>query len=112
MAEALARSWRHAWSGIGAAGDGEALRAELEAAYEEPQRHYHTLEHLGECLALFERHRTHAERPAEVELALWFHDAVYAIGRADNEARSAEWARRALHAAAVRPMRSSASSRS
>ena len=101
MADPLTRSWRRAWRGIGAAGTGLELRASLQAAYEEPARRYHTLQHLRECLTEFERHRPLAEHAAEVELALWFHDAVYEIGRADNEAQSAEWARRALHAAGV-----------
>jgi predicted metal-dependent HD superfamily phosphohydrolase len=37
-----------------------------------------------------------AGSPAEVELALWFHDAVYRTYRKDNETRSAEWAARFL----------------
>ena len=47
-------SWQRAWTGIGAAGEGAALFARLMAAYAEPQRHYHTQQHLGECLSAFD----------------------------------------------------------
>src|SRR5687768_17503475 len=57
-------------------------------------RHYHTLTHLTACLRELDTAQKLAERPAEVELALWFHDAVYRTYRFDNEARSAEWAAR------------------
>ena len=97
----LARSFERAWHGIGAEASGAALFDELLAAYAEPHRRYHTLQHLVECLQGFETVRALAQRPAEVELALWFHDAVYALQRGDNEAQSADWARRALSAAAV-----------
>ncbi len=66
--------------------------AELIAAYQQPQRHYHTLEHLSECLSHFDRYRKDAVQPAEVEYALWFHDAVYELHATDNEQRSAQWA--------------------
>lgn len=52
-------------------------------------RHYHTLAHLDSCLREFDDARELALRPAEVELALWFHDAVYRSWRRDNEAQSA-----------------------
>lgn len=94
-------SWQRAWTGIGAVGEGDALLARLMAAYAEPQRHYHTQQHLGECLSAFDAARALAEHPHEVELALWFHDAVYDIKGHDNEQRSADWARTALVDAGV-----------
>jgi predicted metal-dependent HD superfamily phosphohydrolase len=77
----------------------EALRQRLLASYREPQRRYHTLQHLAECIARFEPVQDLATSPGEVELALWFHDAVYDVRRHDNEARSAAWARDELLAA-------------
>ncbi len=97
----LASSWRRAWRGIGARSDGEAPFAEVTAAYREPHRRYHTLQHLGECIALFERFGAVAAHPAEVEVCLWFHDAVYDVKRSDNEARSADWLREAALADGV-----------
>jgi len=97
------RSWRRAWTGIGAKGEGLALRDALLDAWNEPQRHYHTLRHLHDCLASFEIEPAMAmtEHPAEVEIALWFHDAVYDPRAADNEQRSADWATQALSEASV-----------
>ena len=71
------------------------------AAYAEPQRHYHTQQHLGECLSAFDGALALAEHPAEVEIALWFHDAVYDVKGHDNEQCSADWARDALRDAGV-----------
>lgn len=73
-----------------------ALGEALLARYGEEYRRYHTRQHLEECLDWLDRAHGQCERPAEVELALWFHDAVYAPGRSDNEERSADWAARAL----------------
>jgi predicted metal-dependent HD superfamily phosphohydrolase len=94
--DALRANWNDAWRALGVAAPDDALRTELQRRYAEPQRHYHTMQHLGECLAWFEREKEQAERPGEVALALWFHDAVYDVRAHDNEARSADWARQAL----------------
>lgn len=68
------------------------LFSQLCQAYTEPGRHYHTDRHVAVCLAQFRRVAHLAEHPAETEIALWFHDAVYDTHRSDNEEKSAEWA--------------------
>ena len=93
---ALQSSWTTAWRGIGIATADDVLFTALQSRYNEPHRAYHTLQHLAECLTLLEQHVTNAERPAEVALALWFHDAIYDVHAHDNEALSADWARSAL----------------
>ena len=96
----LARSWARAWPQL--SGDsGVELRDALLAHYEQKHRCYHTLQHLRECLGHFAEVRHLAEKPAEVEIALWFHDAIYEVRKHDNEERSAAWATSALlHAGA------------
>lgn len=65
---------------------------QLQAAYQAPHRAYHTATHIQASLALLDVHVDLAQHPAEVELALWFHDAVYHPQAVDNEANSADWA--------------------
>lgn len=55
-------------------------------------RHYHTVTHLEACLRELVFARELAAQPAEVEVALWYHDAVYRTFRKDNEKQSADWA--------------------
>ena len=69
---------------------------DLVARYGEPHRHYHTLHHVKACLGWLDRLATLAEAPDELELALWFHDAVYLPRRGDNEHMSAKLARGTL----------------
>ncbi|MBO8214514.1 metal-dependent hydrolase [Acinetobacter nosocomialis] len=63
---------------------------ELIAAYSEKQRAYHTVQHLYECLSLYELVRSELNDPYSVALALWFHDVVYEPQALDNELKSAE----------------------
>jgi predicted metal-dependent HD superfamily phosphohydrolase len=105
LSEAFQASWSRSWSGLSARGDGADLMQRLVSAYQEPQRRYHTTEHLGECLVLLGQHLDLAQSPAEVEMAMWFHDAVYDVTASNNEARSAEWAYAALTEAGVLPVR-------
>ncbi|CAM4396673.1 hypothetical protein F901_03168 [Acinetobacter dispersus] len=62
----------------------------LIAAYSEKQRAYHTLQHLYECLILLKSIGSNLNDAYSVELALWFHDAVYDPQAKDNELKSAE----------------------
>jgi predicted metal-dependent HD superfamily phosphohydrolase len=77
----------------------------LLAAYSEPERRYHTVQHLSECLTLLDRYRELSAEPAEVEIALWFHDGIYDVRGSQNEIHSAEWAEREMRAAGVAPER-------
>jgi predicted metal-dependent HD superfamily phosphohydrolase len=86
--------WLKFWSGAGARGDAEGPWASLSARYAEPHRAYHTLRHIAHCLDEFEGVRGAAQDAVAVEMALWYHDAVYDPRRADNEERSAELAGR------------------
>jgi len=97
----LRTAWLAAWQGLGVQRPDEALFAELLTRHREPHRAYHTLQHLGECLDWLAAQGGQANRPAEVAIALWFHDAIYDVQAHDNEQRSADWAERALLAAGV-----------
>ncbi|MCJ1680615.1 hypothetical protein MTF65_25355 [Streptomyces sp. APSN-46.1] len=77
----------------------------LLAAWAEPQRRYHTTAHLADVLARIDVLADHAEDPAAVELAAWFHDAVYRPDRSENEERSAALAERALPELGIGPAR-------
>ena len=94
------QSMQRAWQRLGAEPP-QGLMQTLLNAYAEPQRHYHTQQHLAECLAHFEATQTVALQPAQVEIALWFHDAIYDVKAKDNELRSAEWAAQVLTQAAI-----------
>jgi predicted metal-dependent HD superfamily phosphohydrolase len=85
---------------IGASG-GERLLEEVARRYAEPHRAYHNLEHVHDCLTQLELGRHLLVRAAEVEIAVWFHDAIYDPRRSDNEERSALWAEEALRAGGV-----------
>lgn len=94
-------AWRTLWRGLGVTAPDEVLHEDLLACYREPHRYYHTLQHLDECFAGLQMLGALARHPEEVALALWFHDAIYDVGRSDNEARSADWARAAVETASV-----------
>jgi predicted metal-dependent HD superfamily phosphohydrolase len=96
--------WRAVWNLLGiepALYMPEHLFAELIACYSESHRQYHNLTHLKECLLQFDQACFLAEHPAEVEIAIWFHDAIYNTRRSNNEEKSALWARDCLAAANV-----------
>ncbi|MGQ0696990.1 MAG: HD domain-containing protein [Panacagrimonas sp.] len=93
----LAR-WKQPWAELGLSARME-LHADLRHRYSEPHRAYHTLHHIAECLQLLEQTRSLVPSPASVEIAIWFHDAIYDPRKTDNEVRSAEWAQRELRRA-------------
>ena len=84
--------WEDMWEKLGAHGVPQDVFDELVQAYSSPDRFYHSLTHVEDCLALVNKTRSLAAHPEEVELATWFHDAVYDTRRDDNEQKSAAWA--------------------
>mgnify|MGYP000162122760 CR=1 FL=1 len=70
---------------------GEEIWESLEMLYTEQGRHYHTLEHIQDCLIKLDEWPTKisAENYQSIELAIWFHDLIYDSQRADNEDASA-----------------------
>lgn len=81
----------------------ERVRARLTERYREPHRRYHDLRHLHEVLQGVDDLAGHADDPAAVRWAAWFHDAVYDVRRDDNEDRSADLAVRELTEAGLDP---------
>lgn len=68
----------------------ESIYSQLVEYYKEPHRHYHTLNHIRHCLHESDRVVALMDDPDAVEMALWFHDAIYDSGALDNERRSAD----------------------
>lgn len=95
QASSLQASWGRAWRALGLPAP-DALFDRLVASWDEPQRKYHTVQHLLECIERLAPMLGQAQQAGEVELALWFHDAIYDVQGHDNEARSANWAAQAL----------------
>lgn len=80
----------------GIVGDAVGWHDRLVRAYGEPQRAYHSPQHLEECLGVLDEAKVFMQQPDLIELALWFHDAVYDPKSIENEALSAAMAVEAL----------------
>lgn len=81
------RAWEHAGGDAQAAAQ---VYAELGRRYAAPGRHYHSPRHIHQCLRQLDAAWEEIANPFWVELALWFHDAIYDTKAKDNEARSAD----------------------
>ncbi|OKK13140.1 hypothetical protein AMK16_31960 [Streptomyces sp. CB00455] len=103
----LRARWQAALTAAGAAAgrDPAPYADRLLDAWAQPQRRYHTTAHLADVLARIDVLAAHAADPAAVELAAWFHDAVYRPDRSENEERSAAMAERALPELGIDPGR-------
>jgi predicted metal-dependent HD superfamily phosphohydrolase len=74
-------------------GMAEQVFGVLMDKYHEIGRHYHTPDHILFCLEHSDKVPCEIECDRQaIELALWFHDAIYDTRRCDNEERSAEYA--------------------
>lgn len=84
-------AWARVWEALGVRDASRETYEEVLRYYGEPHRAYHNLQHLKECLQVRRYINAACQASAEVDLALWFHDAIYDLLRSDNELRSAQW---------------------
>ncbi|MBW4576638.1 MAG: hypothetical protein KME08_15290 [Aphanothece sp. CMT-3BRIN-NPC111] len=75
--------------------------ARLVEAYSSSGRYYHTLEHIDHVLSTIQTLQNHTKDLATVQLAAWFHDAIYDSQANDNEEKSANYARELLQALGI-----------
>lgn len=76
---------------------------ELHARLIDPTRCYHNEAHVAECLRLFDKVQMYVSDPVALELAIWFHDAIYDPRAHDNEECSARLAAEAINSAGGSP---------
>ncbi|WP_261870407.1 hypothetical protein [Psychrobacter sp. JCM 18901] len=74
----------------------DRLWQDIVTRYGEPQRAYHTLNHIEQLLVQLENIKHHLAKPHIIALALYYHDVIYDPTRFDNELKSAEFAIDAL----------------
>ena len=94
--------WVRLWKAADLRGDSQPWFRDLLTRYSEPHRQYHNIQHIEECWAAFEQASSQAEHPVALELAIWFHDAIYDPRRSDNEEQSAILALKCLEQSAYR----------
>ena len=70
----------------------DRLWQDIVTRYGEPQRAYHTLNHIEQLLVQLENINHILSEPHIIALALYYHDVIYDPTRSDNELRSAEFA--------------------
>lgn len=68
----------------------------IALAYQESQRHYHTLVHLSQLFRQFDQLSPGLKNAPVVAMAIFYHDIVYQPGSGENEDKSAEIATREL----------------
>jgi predicted metal-dependent HD superfamily phosphohydrolase len=68
----------------------------LIKAYSENHRAYHNLNHIEHCLNEFDQLTNYLDLPDLVEIAIWYHDAIYNTRSDRNEEESALMAEREL----------------
>lgn len=63
----------------------QSIITQLFARYQESHRAYHNLSHIWNLRQIFRTVRGNLEAPSVVELAIWFHDAIYDPSSKTNE---------------------------
>lgn len=66
--------------------------SELLSCYKQKHRFYHNESHIDAVLKYYDESKKLANNCNAVEVALWFHDAIYKPYSSSNELKSANWA--------------------
>lgn len=74
---------------------------EIEEAYSQKGRHYHTLAHLENMLVELNNIKTEIQDWDTVLFSLYYHDVVYNVLKSDNEEQSADLAQKRMQAIEV-----------
>lgn len=93
--------WQTLWNKLNCKTEAEKIFRLLAAFYSEPHRAYHTLAHIRHCLDEFDGVRHLAASADALEMAIWFHDAIYQPGAKNNEENSTHLAEQFLFEAEV-----------
>ena len=67
------------------------LWQDITMRYNEPQRAYHSLQHIQQLFGQFEQIKHLFHEPHIIALAIYYHDVIYEPTRSDNELKSAEY---------------------
>ncbi len=97
----LQKKWSVLWKRIGASGNGEEAYKELVSLYGGTERAYHNFVHVAHVLKELSAVQSFIEHREQVEVALWYHDAVYNTKEKGNEEKSAELAEQRLSRAGI-----------
>ncbi len=92
----LRQKWQQCWIDRSLQSEIDLLFRLLMNEYSKPDRHYHNLNHIDRVLKTIDRFNLELQDPIAVRLAAWFHDFVYDPQASDNEAQSAELAKKLL----------------
>jgi predicted metal-dependent HD superfamily phosphohydrolase len=100
--DALRPRWLELTKELGCSLDASGSAFEdLADRYSDDSRHYHTLDHIQAVLDTVWGSEPGACDAVALDLAVWFHDAIYDTQAADNEERSAEHAKVVLRSLGV-----------
>ena len=109
MSGALRDRFSALWERVGGLAGPDAAWRSLDAGYGEAGRHYHDWRHVAALLAGHDAVRTLPDFVGldadAIDLAIFFHDAVYDPGRQDNEALSAALLADSAGAASAKPIK-------
>jgi predicted metal-dependent HD superfamily phosphohydrolase len=89
-------SWEAIHDGKKPLKDFAKLKSDLDGHYHGADRYYHNSVHIDDGLQQFDTVRDLMETPAEIEMAWYFHDAIYDTKAPDNEEQSANLASEVL----------------